>query len=332
MTGCEHNKAHNQRKPRIQLVPFDHLRPGKDASYLVDELIPLRGIVLIWGKRKCLKSFWTYDLCFHVALYPEYRGRAVQNGPVVYCAFEGAHGYNKRAEAIRRHHVLPADTNIPLYLVPGRINMIKEYPLLIAAVRDQLYGDIPRIIVLDTLNKSLVGSESKDTDMAAYIVAAEALRDAFDCVVIIVHHCGYDETHARGHTSLAGAVDAEFEIVREGMLVTVRNITMRDGSDGFEIRSQAEVVEVGEDMTGKTLTSLVITETDAPVISSKKKRGRPNVGTPILIDALRGESDVNAAKDATEHAYKRALQVACTDGKVGKGREPGHVLLWFRVV
>jgi hypothetical protein len=34
-----------ERKPRIQLVPLDHLRPGTDASYLIDELIPLRGIV-----------------------------------------------------------------------------------------------------------------------------------------------------------------------------------------------------------------------------------------------------------------------------------------------
>ena len=208
-------------------------------------------------------------------------------GAVVYCAFEGAHGYKKRAEALRRHHEVPDGEEVPLYLVPGRANMIKEYPLLIAAVREQLMGEVPRTIVLDTLNKSLVGSESKDVDMAAYIVAAEALRDAFDCVVIIIHHCGYDETHPRGHTSLTGAVDAEFEVVREGMLVTVKNVTMRDGPEGFEIRSAAEVVDVGEDINGKVLTSLVIVPTDAPAAVGKKRKGRPNVATPILIDALR---------------------------------------------
>ena len=143
------------------------------------------------------------------------------------------------------------------------------------------------MIVLDTLNKSLVGSESKDVDMAAYIVAAEALRDAFDCVVTIIHHCGYDETHPRGHTSLTGAVDAEFEVVREGMLVTIKNVTMRDGSEGFEIRSQAEVVEVGEDISGKVLTSLVIIQTDAPAVRKRRKGGRPNVAHPILVEALR---------------------------------------------
>ena len=98
---------------KFRLIPFGHLRPGNDPGYLVDELIPLRGIVLIWGKRKCLKSFWTYDLCFHIAHYPEYRGRIIQSGgAVVYCAFEGAHGYKKRAEALRRYHEVPDDIEV----------------------------------------------------------------------------------------------------------------------------------------------------------------------------------------------------------------------------
>jgi AAA domain len=355
-------------EPKFRLIPFGQLRPGNDPGYLVDELIPLRGIVLIWGKRKCLKSFWTYDLSFHVAHCPEYRGRSIlAGGAVVYCAFEGAHGYKKRAEALRRHHQIPDDVDVPLYLVPGRANMIKEYPLLISAVREQLLGEIPRAIVLDTLNKSLVGSESKDVDMAAYIVAAEALRDAFDCVVIIIHHCGYDETHPRGHTSLTGAVDAEFEVVREGMLVTVKNVTMRDGPEGFEIRSQAEVVEVGADITGKVLTSLVITQTDAPAAAGRRGKGRPDAAMPVLTNALRaalaergspfrppggkatehavseqevrtrfdfaypsGEDTAEKAAEATATAYRRALQRAVEKDVICKGVRGLDVVLWFQ--
>jgi hypothetical protein len=37
---------------------------------------------------------------------------------------------------------------------------------------------------------------------------AEYIRDQFKCLVIIVHHCGIDETRPRRHTSLPGAVDA----------------------------------------------------------------------------------------------------------------------------
>ena len=360
-------RATKPPEQRFRLVPFGQLRPGNDPGYLIDELMPLRGIVLIWGKRKCLKSFLTYDLCFHVAHYHEYRGRGLLQGAVVYCAFEGAHGYKKRAEAIRRHHKVPDGQNVSLYLVPGRANMIKEYPLLISAVREQLHGEVLRMIVLDTLNKSLVGSENKDVDMAAYVVAAEALRDAFDCVVIIIHHCGYDKSHPRGHTSLAGAVDAEFEVAREGMLVTLKNVTMRDGPEGFEIRSAAEVVEVGEDITGKAITSLVIVPTDAPAAAGRRK-GRPDLAMPLLVGALRaalaerggifrpptekaaayavdesevrprfaaaypsGEADKAKATDAVRKAYQRVLQRAVAEEVIGKGVRNGEDVLWFQL-
>ena len=60
----------------------------------------------------------------------------------------------------------------------------------------------PAAVAIDTLNRSLAGSESSDEDMAAYIRAADAIRDAFNCAVVIVHHCGHEGTRPRGHLSL----------------------------------------------------------------------------------------------------------------------------------
>ena len=183
---------------RFKLVAFDDMKPGLEQLYLVDELIPVAGLVDIWGKPKCFKSFWTLDLMFHVAMGWEYRDRSVQQGAVVYCAFEGAHGYKKRIEAIRRHYELEDGQHVPLYIMPGQANLIADHKTLIADITGQLNGTKPICVVLDTLNKSLMGSESKDTDMSAYVRAAEAIRDAFKCVVIIVHHCGLDDTRPRG--------------------------------------------------------------------------------------------------------------------------------------
>jgi hypothetical protein len=94
--------------------------------------------------------------------------------------------------------------------------------------------------------------------MAAYIRAAEAVRDAFDCVVIIVHHCGWDETRMRGHSSLRGAVDAELAVSRENDVVTLTVETMRDGPDEVEIVSKSIVMDVGYDAGGRPLTSLAL--------------------------------------------------------------------------
>ena len=153
------------RLRRFKLVSFADLRPGPEPLYLVDELIPVAGLVDVWGKAKCYKSFWTLDLMLHVAMGWEYRDRYVRQGPVVYCAFEGAHGYKKRVEALRRHYDMDANADVPLYVMPGQANLITEHRLLISDVAEQLGATNPVVVVLDTLNKSLVGSENKDVDM-----------------------------------------------------------------------------------------------------------------------------------------------------------------------
>src|SRR5262245_7971237 len=122
-TSAEAPKIQEPPKIRFKLVPFGDMRPGLEPLYLVDELIPVAGLVDIWGKPKCFKSFWTLDVAFHVAMGWEYRDRSVHQGAVVYCAFEGAHGYKKRIEAIRRHYGLLEDDRVPLYIMPGQANL-----------------------------------------------------------------------------------------------------------------------------------------------------------------------------------------------------------------
>jgi hypothetical protein len=117
-----------------------------------------------------------------------------------------------------------------------------------------------------------MGSESKDTDMSAYVRAAEAIRDAFKCVVIIVHHCGLDDTRPRGHTALPGAVDAQLAVARDGNAVTVTVEMMRDGPEETVVTSMVEVIEVGQDRAGKVLTSLIVKPGEAPAGSNTGAR------------------------------------------------------------
>jgi hypothetical protein len=239
---------------RVRLIPFAELKVGHVSNYLVKGLIPRSGLVVAWGPPKCGKSFWTFDLFMHVALGWEYRGHRVQSGSVVYCAFEGADGFNGRAEAFRRQHQV---VDAPFFLVPAVMDLIADHRHLIGAIRAHAPG--PAGVVLDTLNRSLVGSESNDEDMAKYVRAADAIREAFGCVVVIVHHCGVDGTRPRGHTSLTGACDAQLAVKRDdqnNVVVTVE--FMKDGAEGEVIRSHLELVELGLDDDGDPITSCII--------------------------------------------------------------------------
>jgi RecA-family ATPase len=83
--------------------------------------------------------------------------------------------------------------------------LVAEYSELIAAIKAQLRENLPGVIFLDTLNRSLVGSESKDEDMAQFLAAAEKVAQELNCAFVI---CGIDASRPRGHTSLSGAVKA----------------------------------------------------------------------------------------------------------------------------
>lgn len=246
-------------EPRFRLVPFEQLVVGPEPVHLVKGLIPRTGLVVVWGPPKCGKSFWTFDLTLHVALNWSYRGRKVLGGPIVYCAFEGQEGYGRRAEAFR--HNLPEHADpIPFYLIPARMSFAKDHAELITAINAQLgTGTKPVAVVLDTLNRSLEGSESDDKDMGAYIRAGDAVREAFNCAVIIVHHCGIEGTRPRGHTSLTGAVDAQLAIKRDTTGNIVATVEwMKDGPEGEIIVSRLERVEVGQDKTGEPITSCIV--------------------------------------------------------------------------
>lgn len=246
-------------RQRFRLIPFVELQPGHVSVYLVKGLIPRVGLVVVWGPPKCGKSFWTFDLVMHVAMGWEYRSHRVAPGSVVYCAFEGADGFRARAEAFRRQHAI---VEAPFYLVPTVMDLIADHRLLIAAIRAQVAT--PAVVVLDTLNRSLVGSESNDEDMGKYVRAADAIREAFGCVVIIVHHCGVDGSRPRGHTSLTGACDAQLAVKRDeanNIIVTVEH--MKDGLEGEVLRSRLELVQLGVDDDGDPITSCVIRELES---------------------------------------------------------------------
>jgi RecA-family ATPase len=234
---------------RIKLVPFDQIKVGTERCYLIKGLIPRTGLTVVWGRPKSGKSFWTSDAVLHVALGWRYRGRRVHQGPVVYCCFEGATGFQARIEAFRKRQVPEDAKPVPFYLVPVTLNLVRDHAELIDTIHRELVcasegSTEPVVIVLDTLNRSLEGSESSDEDMTAYVQACDAIREAFECAVIIVHHCGVDRTRPRGHTSLTGAADAQLVVKRPNQKgpfsVTVEY--MKDGAEGDTVNCDLELV------------------------------------------------------------------------------------------
>lgn len=281
-------RRRENRLPRFELVPFKAVLLSTFAVYLVKGLLPRAGLTVVWGPPKCGKSFWAFDIAIHVARGVPYRGRRVQQGAVVYLALEGGNGFRARIEAYRREHNIK---DAPFYLVTDRTSLVQDHAALIADIQRQIDQSVPALVVIDTLNRSLAGSESKDEDMAAYIRAADTIREAFNCAVMVVHHCGVDGTRPRGHTSLTGAADAQHAVTREGGNIVVTVEWMKDGPEGDRIVSRLEQVDLGTDADGEPINSCVIVPVDESCIEQQTRERKVKGAKRVVLDLLRTAID-----------------------------------------
>jgi hypothetical protein len=296
--------------PRFRIARFGTIKPDSTAQYLVKGLLQSSGLAVVWGAPKCGKSFWVFDLLMHVALGWSYRGHRVTPGPVVYCALEGAQGHKNRIEAFRRGKMSEAaDSDPPFYLMSTPLSLVRDHKAFIADISRQLGDQKPAAVCIDTLNRSLEGSESSDEDMSAYVRAADAIRDEFGCLVVIVHHCGHGGDRPRGHSSLMGALDVQIAVRRDAVDNIVAELELsKDGETGMQVVSRLKVVEIGEDQDGDPITSCIIEEVQ-------------DGAAKIAASGAKGKRSDDAAKlnRAIAAAYERlASEVEKTAGLDGQ--------------
>jgi hypothetical protein len=293
---------HGKTPVRFVLQAFDELTSKPVVEYAVKGLFPRRGLAIVWGPPKCGKSFWVFTVMMHVALGQEYRGHRVQKGEVAYLALEGQAGFADRAEAFRQQFLAP-DEKVPAFRLCGAsLDLFKGHPKLIADLKQQAAA--PAVVVIDTLNRSLVGSEGKDEDMAAYLRAAEAIQAAFDCLVIIIHHCGVSGDRPRGHTSQTGAADVQVAVKKDGSGNVIATVELaKDMAEGAMFASRLDVVELGTDQDGDKKTSCVVMPVDDVAVAKPPLKGHSMTKTAkIAYKALKQAIDeVGTIPPASNH-------------------------------
>ncbi len=278
---------------RICLHHLNDIRLSTTRRDLVRGLIPRVGLTVVYGPPKSGKSFFAFDIAASVALGRECHGRRVEQGPAIYCYLEGQSAASARIEALRRRYMQAGHADAPFYLMPAAIDLVTEHQDLIEAIRSELGATRPRVIVIDTLNRSFQGSESSDQDMSSYIKALDAIRDALECAVIVVHHCGHEAaTRPRGHSSLIGAADAVIGVKKDSAGQFIAKLEMmKDGSEGAVIAGRLETVDVGHDDDGYVITSCVVVPIEAPAQKVSNKSPKLCRSDATALKALRRAID-----------------------------------------
>ncbi len=304
--------AHGAPARRFTLTSFHDFRPlDGDSDYCVKGVLPRSGLAVVWGPPKQGKSFWTSDILMHVALGWGYRGHRVRQGPVIYVCLEGAPGFRKRMEAFRRSKLNRQEDpdNPPFFLITNPLSLAADVNTLIEDIKRHVGDDTPVAVCIDTLNRSFAGSEGKDEDMGKYIKAADTIRDAFDCIVVIVHHSPHDGDRPRGHSSLMGALDVQIAVIKDADDNVVATLELaKDMEVGLQFVSRLEKVVLGKDADGDPVTSLIVREVAADFAPKMGKK-----------TSERRSDDVFKVKRAITDAYDRlADAIETTPGFDGK--------------
>ena len=207
----------------------------------VGGLFPEKSLVILWGQSGSGKSFLALEWSLSTAMGLDWLGRPVKQGSAVYIAAEGKTGIPKRC---------------------------LRWLDLLSVIGD--LGDEHALIVIDTLNKNLGGSENDGDVMGAFLRAAAILVERFKATVLIIHHTGWDATRERGHSSLRNNADAMLSAAKLGTHlpegIAVSCIKQKDYEEFAPFGVKGVVVGQGDD------SSVVLTEIFDPATITQQQR------------------------------------------------------------
>jgi hypothetical protein len=228
------------RKQKFKFLTPGQLVKQQRVGWRVLDVIPKKGLVVMWGAPGSGKSFAAFDIGASIARGIKYHGKRTKQGLVLIIAAEG--DLTSRTMAYMNEHGLKDGELDNLLVMQRSVNMLdRDADMLdlletINEIVDSTGKELA-LLVVDTLNRVMPGgNENASEDMGAVISNAKLIEDAFKCAVMFVHHSGKDETKgSRGHSSLKGAMDAEISIIRNEDIRTFRIEKQKEGMDYYDL-------------------------------------------------------------------------------------------------
>jgi hypothetical protein len=315
--------------PLFKLEDWNDISFDPNDEWRVEDVLPMRGFGLIFGKPRSFKSFVAIHLALSLVLGIPWAGKPVEKGSVVYIAAEGAAGLRKRIAAYKAKHKIPRGQFALLSAAPNLGIGDGDLPALIAAVVSA--GITPALIVIDTASKSIGAAEENGIGMAAFVSNAEELARHFGCLVLGVHHVGHEDAKQKrplGWSGLVGALDVLILCERPGddKRTTLRVQKLKDEEDGtfFEVRLSRVVV--GRDRNGKEASTLVVDEVVKTEVAAQPETGkRSDEAAVIQRELLAAYDRLAEAAPFSRGSNSKSVRKVCVDAIRDELRDRGFL-------
>ncbi|EIQ0071669.1 AAA family ATPase [Salmonella enterica] len=235
----------------------------REQDYTLKSYLPANSLCSIYGPSGSYKSFLAVSWACHIAAGRRWAGKSVSGGSVMYIVGEGGIGVPRRVKAWENVHGVKVSNlalvNRPVF--PVRREEVNEVVKAACAIQAQK-GQPVQLIVIDTLARCFGGNDENDArDMGAFIEGCDTIKRETGATVLVVHHSGKDDSKgARGSSSFRAALDAEFNVRREGDggAIILTCTKMKDAEEpppaAFDLRES----ELFTDRDGEKVASLVV--------------------------------------------------------------------------
>jgi hypothetical protein len=241
------------RENPFKPLRLSDLRALPWPEWTVRNVIPAKGMGVIFGPSKSGKTFLALDIACACVRGIPWAGLPTRQGVAVYIGLEGQ--ARTRAFAYAKANGLDdaALADLIIFEQPP-LNLLTvgkggSVPLLVDAVRSAIPGRPVALTIVDTLAQATPGGdENSSVMMGAAIGNAKTIAQELGGTVVLIHHSGKnDAAGARGHSSLAAAADFQIEVTRpgDGAMRSARVTKVKDAEDGARWNFQLGVVDLG---------------------------------------------------------------------------------------
>src|ERR687886_906554 len=217
-----------------RLLTVEELEQLPAPRWLVHNHLVAETISVLFGPSGGGKTFVALDLALTIATGQPWLGtEAVGGGYVVYATGEGLSGLARRVRAWREAHGNPSLERFRVLPVAVQFMQPEDLEQLRADLRT--LPEAPKLIVVDTLARSMIGAEENSAkDMGVFLAGVEQISTEWGAHVLLVHHTGKTGEAERGTTALRAFVQTMLKLTGEDGTAILSCDKQKDGAPPFE--------------------------------------------------------------------------------------------------
>ena len=266
-------------------------------QWLIDGMVEQEALSMVFGASGAGKTFVVLDMALSVATGKAYHGKEVKQAPVCYIAGEGHAGFARRINAWATHNDVSLK-GVPFYKSTSTVvmNDPEDANKLMSEI-DGIVQEVgePKLIILDTMDRTLAGSDSDDKDVAAYLTVCDEVRLKYGATVIVVHHVGHNhQERARGSTRLKGRLDSEYRVEMWGDFKLILTPTKMKDAEEPAPMSFLKVTIGMQTTDGQETSSLALDYTEDKPLDKKN----PEHIRQVILDQIKSVDEFGEAPRA----------------------------------